>query len=230
MSSAAVAMAFDATSRDYDAPRRWLIPCFEDFYGTVLELVAEWAPPSAARALDLGAGTGLLAGLVRGVFPTMRLDLVDIAPGMLEQARERFAGQADVRFFVADYATAAFEGPYDLILSALSIHHLDDRAKRDLFTRVLAALRPGGLFVNAEQVLAPTAALEARAHARWRTQASRLGASEAVLAAAEARMVHDRCATLEDQLTWLHEAGFGEVDCAFKSWRFAVYSGRRPES
>ena len=41
-------------------------------------------------------------------------------------------------------------------------------------------------------------------------------------------MAHDRCATLEDQLAWLRAAGFAEVDCAFKQWRFAVYSGRRP--
>ena len=48
------------------------------------------------------------------------------------------------------------------------------------------------------------------------------------IAAAEARMVHDRCATLDYQLRWLRDAGFAEVDCAFKSWRFAVYSGVRP--
>ena len=118
-------------------------------------------------------------------------------------------------------------GPYDLIVSALSIHHLEDAGKRQLFGRIHAALRQGGLFVNAEQVRAPTPELEARAHARWRAQATALGSSGSELAAAEARMAHDRCATLEDQLGWLREAGFVEVDCAFKSWRFAVYSGRR---
>ena len=114
------------------------------------------------------------------------------------------------------------------MVSALSIHHLDDAAKRRLFGSVRSVLAPGGLFVNADQVLAPTPELEARAHARWRAQAAALGSDEAELAAAEARMTHDRCATLEAQLGWLREAGFVEVDCAFKAWRFAVYSGRRP--
>ena len=96
-----------------------------------------------------------------------------------------------------------------------------------LFARILGALRPGGLFVNAEQVLAPTPELERRAHARGagrrgaRCRARRGGG-------AEERMRHDRCATLEGQLAWLRAAGFAEVDCAFKAWRFAVYSGRRP--
>jgi tRNA (cmo5U34)-methyltransferase len=84
------------------------------------------------------------------------------------------------------------------------------------------------LFVNAEQVLAPTPELEVRAHDRWIAQATALGAAPDELAAAQSRMTHDRCATLEDQLRWLRDAGFADVDCAFKSWRFAVYSGRRP--
>lgn len=227
MSSPAVAAAFDAAANDYDAPRRWLIPCFEPLYGAAIELIAEWGPQPGAQALDLGAGTGLFAAMVRRAFADIRFDLVDIAPAMLERARQRFAGDEAISYTVADYATAALGGPYDLVVSALSIHHLDDAAKRDLFRRVMAALQPGGLFVNVEQILAPTAPLEARAHARWRAQALALGASEAMLAAAEGRMAHDRCATLEDQLGWLRSAGFTEVDCAFKSWRFAVYSGRR---
>lgn len=223
-----VAAAFDAAAADYDAARRRLIPCFDAFYGTVLELIDEWHPPPRARVLDLGAGTGLLAALVRAAHPDTMLHLVDVAPAMLDQARLRFAGQQSVELTVADYAGTSLAGPYDLIVSALSIHHLDDTAKQTLFARSLDALTPGGLFVNAEQVLAPTPELERLAHHRWRLQAAALGASETDISAAEARMTHDRCATLEDQLAWLRAAGFAEVDCAFKQWRFAVYSGRRP--
>jgi tRNA (cmo5U34)-methyltransferase len=42
------------------------------------------------------------------------------------------------------------------------------------------------------------------------------------------RMLHDRCAPLGEQLEWMRAAGFAEVDCAFKQWRFAVYFGVRP--
>ena len=59
------AAAFDAVATEYDAARRRLMPCFDGLYGTVLELIAEWGPPRGARVLDLGAGTGLLAAMVR---------------------------------------------------------------------------------------------------------------------------------------------------------------------
>ena len=224
----AVSAAFDAVATSYDAARRRLVPCFDGLYGAALELVAEWGPPEGARVLDLGAGTGLLAAMVRVSHPATALTLVDLAPAMLDEARRRFAGAADVRFLLADYAVAPPAGPFDLVVSALSIHHLADPAKRGLFAAMRAALLPGGLFVNADQVLAPTPVLEARAQERWRAQASALGADADEIGAAEARMAHDRCAILDDQLVWLREAGFAEVDCAFKSWRFAVYSGVRP--
>jgi tRNA (cmo5U34)-methyltransferase len=224
-----VAAAFDAVAGEYDAARRRLVPCFAAFYGTARELVAEWGPAPGARVLDLGAGTGLLAAMVRASHPDCLLTLVDVAPAMLDQARQRLGEQDGTIFLVADYATACLGGPYDLVVSALSIHHLPDCDKQRLFGRIHTALAPGGLFVNADQVLAPTPELELRAYARWRAQAAALGSSQAELAAAEARMAHDRCATLEDQLSWLRAAGFAEVDCAFKAWRFAVYSGRRAE-
>ena len=223
-----VAAAFDAVSQDYDAQRRRLVPCFEPLYGTVLDLIAEWGPPARVRVLDLGAGTGLLAAIVRSAHPAALLTLVDVAPAMLDQARKRFAGRGGMTYLLADYATQPPAGPFDLIVSALSIHHLEDPAKRRLFGALHDALVPGGLFVNADQVLAATPALEARAHARWRAQTAALGSYADEIAAAEARMAHDRCATLADQLGWLREAGFADVDCAFKAWRFAVYSGVRP--
>ena len=222
------AAAFDAVATEYDAARRRLVPCFDGLYGTVLELIAEWGPPRGARLLDLGAGTGLFAAMVRAAYPAIRLTLVDLAPAMLDQARRRFGDTPDVEYVVGDYASDLPAGPFDAVVSALSIHHLEDDAKRRLFARLPASLAPGGLFVNADQVLAPTPALEVRAHERWREQVTALGSGPEEIAAAEDRMAHDRCAPLDGQLGWLRAAGFADVDCAFKAWRFAVYSGTRP--
>ena len=45
------------------------------------------------------------------------------------------------------------EGPFDLVFSALAVHHLDARGKADLFARVAAVLEPGGWFVLADVVV-----------------------------------------------------------------------------
>jgi tRNA (cmo5U34)-methyltransferase len=222
--SGSVAVSFGAAAADYDAMRRALVPCFDAFYGNALEVIADWGPPEGARVLDLGAGTGLFAAMVLDRLPSARLRLVDLSEDMLAQARRRFA-DADpsrVTFGVLDMAEADLGGPWDLVTSALAIHHLGAEAKRALFDRVRGALASRGLFVNAEQVLGPGEAAEARYRRLWEAQARAAGATDGDIGRALERMRHDRCDTVEDQLRWLREAGFAEADCTFKVWRFAV--------
>ncbi|MCU1484616.1 MAG: Methyltransferase [Actinomycetia bacterium] len=205
----------------YDAPRRRLVPDFDRFYGTAADLVAELGLDEP-EVLDLGAGTGLLAAAVRAAVPGARLTLLDGAAPMLAVARQRLG---DVPTIVADLTDPLPPGPFDAVVSALAVHHLTDDGKRDLFRRIRGVLRPGGVFVNAEQVAGPTPEAQARYEAAHERDARALGTDDAEWDAAVVRMSHDRCSTVEDQVAWLAEAGFDRVDVAFKRFRFGVYHG-----
>ena len=220
--------AFDAAAPGYDRLRRQLIPCFEDFYGAAVDLLG-FPEGAAPNILDLGAGTGLLAERLLARWPRSRLVLVDLSTDMLHRARERFAGRGvQVELRAADYLADPLGGPYDAVVSALSIHHLPDAGKRALFRRAFAALRPGGRFVDADNVLAPTPALAARDRALWIARVKESGIGEPELAAALRRTRLDVLAPLPAQLSWLSRAGFDEVDCSYKWLHFAVFGGRRP--
>jgi tRNA (cmo5U34)-methyltransferase len=139
---------------------------------------------------------------------------------MLDEARAELGERAE--YVRADLTDPLPPGPWDAIVSALAIHHLEHAAKRDLFRRAHAALAPDGIFVNAEQVAGPTPALDA-AYAAWHEASARAaGADDEEWRGAEERMRFDRLAPVEDQLAWLRDAGFAEVDCLFKDHRFAV--------
>jgi tRNA (cmo5U34)-methyltransferase len=98
---------------------------------------------------------------------------------MLARAREHFTGLAAPPVMeVLDYAHHSLDGPYDAVVSALSIHHLSDDLKHDLFARTFVALRPGGVFINAEQVLGPPTPLEEAYRQAWLDDARALGVSE----------------------------------------------------
>jgi tRNA (cmo5U34)-methyltransferase len=91
-----------------------------------------------------------------------------------------------------------------------------------LFARIHAALRPGGVFVNAEQVAGPTPLLD-QLYRDWHASAAaKLGATPEQWRAAQERMLVDQCADLDSQLAWLRAAGFADVDCLFRDHRFAV--------
>ena len=217
---------FSRTAASYDSARAKLIPCFEQFYAAAVELV----PPDADHILDLGAGTGLLSAFIRERFPAAYLHLIDNAEPMLTQARERFSRDQRVVFQLGDYTIAPWENSYDAIVSALSIHHLTDGEKRKLFARIHEALRPGGVFINAEQILASTPQLEEQARADWLAEVCGLGATEEQVTASLLRQTEDRCATVGEQLLWLNEAGFSETSCAFAQGRFAVLYARHGQT
>jgi tRNA (cmo5U34)-methyltransferase len=214
---------FNATAATYDRDRARLIPCFGRLYECAVELV----PPDASRILDLGAGTGLLAAFLRARFPDASLHLLDNSQAMLDQARDRFSNDQEVAFELADYTQIIEPRKYDAIVSALSIHHLEDDAKQAVFARIFAALRPGGVFINAEHIAGPTPALEARYRSLWLQQVRAEDATEQQIADSLYRQQEDRRSSVEDQIRWMHDAGFTDADCWFKDYQFAVLAGTR---
>ncbi len=214
---------FDITAGAYDLARRRLIPGFEKFYATAVAQI----PEGADHILDLGAGTGLLSLFVRQRFPGAYLHLVDSSKPMLDQARERFSRDQEVAFQLGDYTQVLEPRGYDAVVSALSIHHLTDEAKRQTFGYIYQALRPGGMFINAEQVLAPTPEQETEAQAEWLVEVRASGATEDEIGASLMRQKEDRCATVAEQMQWMQQAGFGNVHCAYARGRFAVLAGSR---
>lgn len=222
-----VGALFDEAAGGYDEARRLLVPGLDGLYAALLEGLP-FGADEPVRVLDLGAGTGLLSAEIAGRFPRARVTLVDLSVEMLRVARRRFAPEPDrFEFRVMDFARKELPAGYDLVASALSIHHLTDGDKRELFEKAHGALVAGGLFVNLDQVLGETPEEEALYEEWWLRSVREAGASEEDLAGAFRRMRADKNAPLADQLRWLEEAGFEGVGCAHRDHRFAVYGGRK---
>jgi len=219
-----MAIATGWNPETYDVTRRRMVPCFDAFYDAAAELVARtFAADSRPRMLDLGAGTGILAAHVAVRVPPSTLTLLDGSPDMLAKAKERLAAHHPA-LVVADMNDALPAGEFDVIMSSLAIHHLEHEQKRDLFARIHRALASGGMFVNAEQMLAPEQWRQTLCEGVHLDTARALGSDEAEIARSVELMKQDRCATLDQQLGWLREAGFARVGAFFQWFRFAVYA------
>ena len=103
---------------------------------------------TAHRVLELGTCTGVTARAVLARHPQAQLTGVDASEHMLAAAD---LPGADLR--LQDLREALPEGPFDLVFSALAVHHLEGPEKADLIARVAAALAPGGRFVLADVIV-----------------------------------------------------------------------------
>src|SRR5208337_91131 len=181
--------------------------------------------------LDVGAGTGLLSALLLEKYPSATIALLDISEKMLAVARERFSGRTSVVFRTGDYSQVDLGGPYDLVCSALSIHHLEPADKRRLFGRIFSVLAPGGVFANADQAEGETPYFTRKYREYWDDflQSGPLNTPESA-EIRRRRDTLDKNEKLSVQLGWLHEAGFSDVDVVYKNRNFIVTVARKGQA
>lgn len=135
---------FDERAAEWDTPER--IARAEEAAEAFVRTVVV---PDGTRAIELGAGTGLLGLAIRDRLGPGRLAellLTDPSTGMLEVAAAKIDAGA-----LAGVSTARFElgvdpapagSPFDLALSILMLHHVEDTAAA--LRAVRALLVPGG--------------------------------------------------------------------------------------
>jgi tRNA (cmo5U34)-methyltransferase len=222
----AIDQAFNETVEYYD---NWIwkaVPGYADIFAAANELIL-FPTDELVDILDLGAGTGLFSDQVVRKYPLGRFVLWDVAEKMLDMARQRFRDRPEqFRYVVDDYRNLGNAGSFDLVISSLSIHHLEDDGKRELFRRIHDILRDRGVFINIDLIRGPTPLLEDFYCKNWFEKMRRAGASEEeIRGGIERRLAYDRDAFLDDQLLWLREAGFIHVDCVYRNFKTGLFLG-----
>ena len=151
-------------------------------------LQRELTKASGTRArlvLELGTGTGETARRLLEAHPYAFLVGIDASGAMLDVARDLLPpGRFELH--LGSIEDELPEGPFDLVASALAVHHLSDADKAELFVNVREALRPGGRFVLGDVVVP----------------------EDPADATTPLTPGFDRPSPLADQVHWLEDAGF----------------------
>ncbi len=170
--------------------------------------------------MELGVGTGTLTASILAAFPHARLTGIDLSPRMIARAREKLRPYRDRVSLVAGDLGAFQEGTYDVVLSALAIHHLADADKWRLFRRVHRSLTPGGYFGDADDHLPEDPIFDSR-YTEIATRLQRAGAAAGGWTSPQAvwhdHERFDHPSTLSAELAALERAGFRHVGVP---WRF----------
>jgi tRNA (cmo5U34)-methyltransferase len=245
------------SSEDGAQPERWDEEVSQTFldYGRYvipereqqIEIIAALLPNSdhPTAAIDLCCGEGLLAQAILEKRPAMTVYGLDGSGTMLERAQENLSHFGERfqpwGFDLFDRLWPDVSEPILAVVSSLAIHHLRGSQKRALFREIYALLVGGGIFVIAD-IIAPAhaAGWQVAAHA-WdeavRQRSQELDGNSRGFDFFESQRWNtfryfdpkdiDRPSRLFDQLKWLEQAGFADVDIFWMRAGHAIFGGRK---
>jgi len=232
--------AYDIPERvaSYDADMDLMHPNRHKMLDVVLELIP-FDRERTFTALDLGIGTGFFSQAILRHFPHSHIIAIDGAASMADMAKGRLGARADrVDFRIGDFRNLAelIAGECgDLVYSAFALHHLQAADKVPALREAVRFLNPGGLFLNADLIVANDANVQNRYQElrvqgivrrsaghdeRFKNESS----TRAFIADLEARD-HDRPLTLSEDLRVLTEAGLLNASVFWLEYREAVTGG-----
>jgi trans-aconitate methyltransferase len=125
--------------------RRELAPARRLRFALALEALEAFGGGRALRVLDAGCGDGEFAVTIARRHPEWSVVGADVADDMLERGRAALAELSNVEFLYADLTENLGTGVYDVVASIESLEEIPDDTAA--LRRMVAALRPGGLFV-----------------------------------------------------------------------------------
>jgi tRNA (cmo5U34)-methyltransferase len=200
----------------------------------VLQLLRElgraWLRPGA-RVLDLGCGAGNFSLALAQEVNLLDCTLVDLSGPMLARAAERVGGVngATVQTLQGDMRVVPLPGQqFDLIVTGAALHHLRETEDwRQMFARLAAWLKPGGVLFVFDYIMCDEPAVQQVLWARYGRYLESIGGAylrQKVFAYIERE---DSPRSLAFQLEMLRAAGFATTEVLHRNGLFAAYYARK---
>lgn len=207
----------------YDQTMRMIVPFYEQMLDSLF-LGVPFKKNTGIDVLELGCGTGNLTQKIKERFPRALVECVDYAPEMIKIAQEKLARFSGITYQNENFSRLVFVKKYDVVLSSLALHCLvSANEKRVFYKKIFKALKPNGVFYNADVVLGSNDFLT-RSYLK---ACERYCQNDFVKQYTKNFKVNQTPAKLCDHLQWLKEAGFTNVDVINKFYVGAVWGGWR---
>lgn len=219
---------FEEEAAEFDELILKLIPHYHEMIDALISAIP-FNKTDSIKVMDLGCGTGTITHLLKDRFQNAHVTCLDLAENMLEMAKIKLDNYSNINYITGDFYNFKFQEKYDLILSSLAIHHLcSGEDKREFYKKIYQALNPEGIFLNADVVLGSNNYLQELYLDKWREFLKQSFSTKEI----EEKWVptadkEDNPSKLIDQLEWLGEIGFKDVDIIWKYYGGAVYGGKK---
>lgn len=210
----------------------------------ILLRIIKYFKPDMNSFLDLGCGDGVLGKTLLTNWPKSRGIFMDYSEPMIKSAKSKIQECQNKPIFVAkDFGDTEWlesistELPVDIVISGFAIHHQNDENKKRIYKEIFdRILKPGGVFLNLEQVKSPTKEIENLFNEYFMdkmTKFQKENKTNIPIKEIEDGFYKDKevniLASVEEQCNWLREIGFANVDFFFKAFELSIFGGVKPK-
>mgnify|MGYP005837941469 CR=1 FL=1 len=217
---------FEEEAAEFDELILKLIPHYKQMVNALVSSIP-FKNTNSFKVIDLGCGTGTITKSLKEKFGNADITCLDLAENMIKMAKIKLNDHDNIKYITGDFYTFDFPKKYDFIVSSLALHHLaTDDDKKGFYKKIYNALNPGGVFLNADVILGSNKYLNDLYIARWKEFMNRsISIEEIEEKWIPASLDEDHPAKLVDQINWLGEIGFKDIDVIWKYYGVAVYGG-----
>lgn len=207
---------FASRLADYDEHMlNHVVGCKEGY-----QIVAKHIPSGVKKLLDLGCGTGLELEPILERLPDLSVTGVDLSSPMLDRLHGKFPDK-NLNLICGSYIDMDFGCDlYDAAISFETLHHFSHSEKLDIYKNIFAALRPGALYIEGDYMV-----LTQSEEDELFAESARLRHIQNIQ---KGELYHfDTPCTINNQITMLRKAGFGEVSHIWREGGTSIIVARK---
>ena len=211
----------------------------------VMLSIIQIARPRVDLFLDLSCNNGILGQAILTKYPEAKGIFGYSSKSMIQAAKSKIGReQNQLEFIAPDFGNkkwvASLQGKssFDVIVSESASSYELNLRKKELYGEIYSLLKPGGIFLNMEQVASDRQWVEKiyrelfidsiySFHQNHNSPESRDDIAQTYY-----NKIHQKDNTLtpvQTQCDWLRNLGFIHVDCFIKVFERVLFGGMRPE-
>ncbi len=216
-----IALEFNEFSKNYTGDMIACVPRYMDLVNSFVKELPENFQPG--NILDLGCGNGNITAKLISEFPDANYLLVDASAEMISICRKQFQ-KYKVRYANTYFKDFEFKtDTFDLVVAGFSLHHCEDAEKQQMFRKIYTSLKPGGRFLYSDLMISKDHPDHPELLKTWKDFVSKtFPDGEKWDWIMEHYEAFDRPANYQDQVEWLRNSGFADIEIPFKDgyWIF----------
>jgi tRNA (cmo5U34)-methyltransferase len=234
---------FNSMAQEYDSHAPIIVPNYNELQEVICQII-ENSQKNKIRVMDIGAGSGILMKKIADRFDS-ECTIQDFSEEFIKIAKEKLKGKK-AEFVISDLASKEWnkniKPGFDVIVSSIAIHHLQDERKKELYKEIFEMLNKGGVFINGDEIRGESEPIYFMYLKHWSDyfieKCKKGEVSEKMTEVLEKYVERNitnfgkpdpnpkdiHCGMVK-QIQWLQEAGFKGSECFWKKYLFAVFGG-----